>query len=79
MTGVQTCALPILDIHSRQDVREFLQAIKGGTSTELSTATGGYHYHLVEAATKERLDLIGEELQKAGFLAPLQPWEETAG
>lgn len=65
-----------MDVYSRQDVREFLQAIQGGTSTELSTATGGYHYHLVEAATKERLDLIGDALQEAGFLAPLQPWEK---
>ena len=41
----------------------------------LSSATSGYHYHLVEAASQERLDLIGEQLEKAGFLAPLQPWE----
>ena len=36
----------------------------------------GYHYHLVEASSEERLDLIGEQLEKAGFLAPLQPWEK---
>ena len=48
----------------------------GGASTVLSTATDGYHYHLVEAATPDRLDLIGQALQDAGFLAPLQPWEK---
>ena len=40
-----------MDIRSRQDVQEFLQALAGGASTVLSTATDGYHYHLVEAAT----------------------------
>ena len=47
-----------------------------GDTTVLSTATDGYHYHLVEAATPDRLDLIGQALQDAGFLAPLQPWEK---
>ena len=65
-----------MDIRSRQDVQEFLQALTGGASTVLSTATDGYHYHLVEAATPDRLDLIGQALQDAGFLAPLQPWEK---
>ena len=31
---------------------------------------------LIEASSQERLDLIGEQLKKAGFLAPLQPWEK---
>ena len=65
-----------MDIRSRQDVQEFLQALVGGASTVLSTATDGYHYHLVEAATPDRLDLIGQALQDADFLAPLQPWEK---
>ena len=65
-----------MDIRSRQDVNEFIQAINSSRSTVLSSATSGYHYHLVEAASQERLDLIGEQLEKAGFLAPLQPWEK---
>lgn len=65
-----------MDIRSRQDVREFLQSFEDSSSTVLSTATDGYHYHLVEAATPERLDLIGKELAAHGFLAPLQPWEK---
>ena len=64
-----------MDIRSRQDVNEFVQAINSSHSTVLSSATSGYHYHLVEAAGQERLDLIGEQLEKEGFLAPLQPWE----
>ena len=65
-----------MDIRSRQDVNEFVQAISNSRSTVLSSVTSGYHYHLVEASSEERLDLIGEQLEKAGFLAPLQPWEK---
>ena len=64
-----------MDIRSRQDVNEFVQAINSSHSSVLSSATSGYHYHLIEASSQERLDLIGEQLEKAGFLAPLQPWE----
>lgn len=64
-----------LDIASRQDVREFLAALRSGKSTLLGSATSGYHYHLVEAASPERLDQIGRELEQAGFLAPLSRWE----
>ncbi len=65
-----------LDIHSRQDVLEFLQRFKDSSSSMLSTVTDGYHYHLIEAATNERLDLIEHELKEQGFLAPLLPWEK---
>lgn len=65
-----------MDIRSRQDVQEFMQALSGGASTVLSAATDGYHYHLVEAATPDRLALIERALDEEGFLAPLQPWEK---
>ena len=64
-----------MDVQSRWDVKEFMKAITGGKSTMLSNATSGYHYHLVQADSEERLDLIGQELERAGFLAPFQPWE----
>ena len=67
-----------LDIRCRQDVREFLKALEDAPSTFLSTATDGYHYHLVEAASAGRLDQIGQALEQAGFLVPLQPWEQAA-
>ena len=54
-----------MDIRSRQDVREFLQSFEDSSSTVLSTATDGYHYHLVEAATPDRLSLIEKELKRA--------------
>ena len=64
-----------MDIHSRQDVAEFIANLKDSQSSVLSSATSGYHYHLVEAASEERLDLIEQRLREAGFLAPLKPWE----
>lgn len=64
-----------LDIDSRQDVREFLEALRSGSSGLLGSATSGYHYHLVETAGSDRLEKIGRELERAGFLAPLSPWE----
>lgn len=65
-----------MDIRSRQDVREFVDAMNSGKSSVLSSATSGYHYHQVEAVSEERLDFIRSELEKAGFLAPMQPWEQ---
>ena len=65
-----------MDIRSRQDVTEFIEALSHSQSSVLSSATSGYHYHLVEAASEKRLDLIEKQLQQAGFLAPLQPWEK---
>ena len=64
-----------MDIHSRQDVAEFIDNLKDSQSSVLSSATSGYHYHLVEAASEERLDLIEQRLRESGFLAPLKPWE----
>ncbi len=68
-----------MDVNSRQDVNEFVEAINSSHSTVLSSATSGYHYHLVEAASEERLDMIEQQLKMAGFLAPLQPWEKEHG
>lgn len=64
-----------MDIRSRQDVQEFIQAMKDSQSTLLGNATSGYHYHLVEASSEKRLDLMEEKLQKAGYLVALLPWE----
>ena len=64
-----------MNIKSRMDIRNYMEEIRSGKSSLLKNVTSGYHYHLVEAASEKRLDLIGEELKKAGFLAPLQPWE----
>lgn len=66
-----------MNISSRQDVDEFIELLRTGKSTLLANAAAGYHYHLVEAASLERLDLIGSRLEEAGLLAPLSQWEES--
>lgn len=67
-----------LDIRSRQDVQEFITNLDSSESTLLGTVTSGYHYHLVEASGEERLDLIAQKLEQAGFLAPLKEWEQES-
>ncbi len=67
-----------MDIRSRRDVIELLEAFADSNSTLLGSTTSGYHYHLVEAPSAERLGLIEEKLAEAGFLAPLQPWEQES-
>lgn len=64
-----------MDIASRQDIEEFMALLQDGKSTLLSSATAGYHYHLIEAASTERLDLIERKLEQAGLKAPLRDWE----
>lgn len=64
-----------MEIRSRQDVQEFIAALSNSKSTLLGNATSGYHYHLVEASSEARLDLIEQQLQEAGLLVELLPWE----
>jgi len=65
-----------LDIRSRQDVSDFIERMENSKSTLLGNATSDYHYHMVEAANEERLDLIEKKLNENGFLVPLLPWEQ---
>ena len=64
-----------MNIKSRMDIRNYMEEIRSGKSSLLKNVTSGYHYHLVEASSEERLDLIEKQLKETGFLAPLQPWE----
>ena len=65
-----------MNISSRQDVQEFLSALRSGASRHLSNATGGYHYPLVVALSDERLTMIEDPLRDHGLFAPLSPWEQ---
>ena len=53
---------------SRRDVQIFLEELKSCKSTPLKDVTSGYHYHTVSADSNETLDLIGQELEKKGYL-----------
>ena len=57
-----------LGIHSRKQVHDFIEEIRSGKSSPLKNITSNYHYHTVEADSEEVLDLIGEELNKRGYL-----------
>ena len=64
-----------MNIKSRMDIRRYMEEIATGKSSLLKNVTSGYHYHTIRVESKEILDIIQEELQKAGFLAKLQDYE----
>jgi len=59
-----------LNIFSRHHVKQFIEGVRSGKSTELMNITGGYHYHTVRAESEEILDSIAEELKKHNYIAP---------
>ena len=59
-----------MNIFSRMHVRQFLEGVRSGKSTELMNITGGYHYHTVTAESDEILDKIGKALDQKGFIVP---------
>ena len=67
-----------LEIANQADIERFINDIESGKSSPLSTATSGYHYHLVSASSTEALEAIGRALADKGFLAPLLPHEQEA-
>jgi transcriptional regulator of NAD metabolism len=63
-----------LNVSSRREAKEFMEAIASGKSKSLSSATSGYHYHVISADSEETLDLIEEELKEKGYWLPLDDW-----
>lgn len=59
-----------LNIFSRHHVRQFIEGVRSGKSSELMNITGGYHYHTVRAESDEILDCIFDELDKRGYIVP---------
>lgn len=64
-----------LNIRSRLDVQDFLDSIRSGKSTLLSSTTEGYHYHTLLAPREEILDMIENRLWEMGFLAKTLEYE----
>ncbi|MBQ0004585.1 MAG: transcription repressor NadR [Clostridiales bacterium] len=64
-----------MNFTSRRDVKAFLRDIASGKSSLLMKVTDGYHYHTVAAEDESVLDIIQEQLEEKGFLAPLQEYE----
>ena len=64
-----------LNIKTKDDITDFLTGIASGKSSLLKNITAGYHYHTVCADNDEILENIKINLERTGFLAPLQPYE----
>ena len=59
-----------LNIFSRLHVKQFIEGVRTGKSTELMVITGGYHYHTIRADSETVLDEIGKALDERGYIAP---------
>lgn len=64
-----------MNIKSRRDVKNYMEGISTGKSTNLKNLTSDYHYHTITADDEQTLDMIQEELRQRGFLAKLQDYE----
>ena len=59
-----------LNIFSPLHVKQFIEGVRTGKSSELMNITGGYHYHTVRAESDEILEKIGKALDEKGYIAP---------
>lgn len=59
-----------LNIFSRLHVKQFIEGVRSGKSTELMNITGGYHYHTVRADSEDILDSIGKALEARNYIVP---------
>ncbi|MBE6730306.1 MAG: transcription repressor NadR [Ruminococcaceae bacterium] len=60
-----------LNIFSRLQVKQFIEGVRSGKSTELMNITGGYHYHTIRADSEKILDSIETALESKGLIAPI--------
>lgn len=59
-----------LNIFSELHIKQFLEGVRTGKSTELMNITGGYHYHTVRAESENILDSIAKALEDKGYIVP---------
>ncbi len=59
-----------LNIFSPLHVKQFIEGVRTGKSTELMNITGGYHYHTVRAESQEILTQIEDALKAKKYIAP---------
>ena len=59
-----------LNIFSSLHIKQFIEGVRTGQSSELMNITGGYHYHTIRAESEEVLDQIGAALNDRGYIAP---------
>lgn len=59
-----------LNIFSPMHIKQFLEGVRTGQSTELMHITGGYHYHTVRAENEAVLDRIEAALTERNYIVP---------
>ncbi len=59
-----------LNIFSHMHIKQFLEGVRTGQSTELMHITGGYHYHTVRADNEDVLDRIENALNQRNYIVP---------
>lgn len=59
-----------LNIFSQMHVKQFMEGVRTGQSSELMHITGGYHYHTVRAESEEVLDRIEAALRERDYIVP---------
>ncbi len=59
-----------LNIFSMMHVKQFMEGVRTGKSTELMHITGGYHYHTVRAENEAVLDRIEAALNERNYIVP---------
>ena len=59
-----------LNIFSQMHIKQFLEGVRTGQSTELMHITGGYHYHTVRAENEAVLDRIEAALVERNYIVP---------
>ena len=60
----------MLNIFSPMHIKQFLEGVRTGQSTELMHITGGYHYHTVRAESERILGEIEQALTAKNYIAP---------
>ena len=58
-----------LNIFSPLQVRQFIEGVRSGQSSELMNITGGIHYHTVRAENQDAINKIEQVLREKDFLA----------
>ncbi|MBE6728551.1 MAG: transcription repressor NadR [Ruminococcaceae bacterium] len=59
-----------LNIFSRFHIKQFIEGVRSGKSSELMNITGGYHYHTVRAESEDILNRIESALIEKGYPVP---------
>lgn len=59
-----------LNIFSKMHVKQFIEGVRSGQSSELMNVTGGYHYHTVRAESDRVLNQIEKALHNKKYIVP---------